>query len=462
MPGSYSWAEARTLALSKTFNGMSGYLANLTSADENSFVKTKIGTDVWIGGSDEGTEGVWKWMDGPEAGITFWNGLSTGSAPSGKYANWNAGEPNDAGNEDYAQFYVATGKWNDLPSGSRLGFLVEYGTDTPVIQTFSGTRIFSVTKATPSITAVPTAAPISYGQTLGSSTLSGGSASVSGTFAFTTPSTAPSVGMASQSVTFTPTDTVNYNTVTTSVNVTVSRGTPTINPGLSASVITFGQTLADSSLSGSASWNGTEVGGTFAFTTPSTAPNAGTASQNVTFTPTETDNYNTVTTSVSVTVSRATPTINPGLLASAIAFGQTLANSSLSGSASVNGTVVVGTFAFTTPSTAPNAGTAGQGVTFTPIDRANYNTATASVNVTVNEALISSGFSHTLYLAIGASNVTAWGMNTDGRLGVGDMDSPVNWARAVQGIQANVEVEDLAAGGTHSLILAGGEVYAAG
>jgi alpha-tubulin suppressor-like RCC1 family protein/formylglycine-generating enzyme required for sulfatase activity len=462
VPGSHSWAGARTLALSKTFNGLSGYLANLTSADENSFVKTKIGTDVWIGGSDEGTEGVWKWMDGPEAGITFWNGLSTGSAPSGRYANWNSGEPNDAGNEDYAQFFVSTGKWNDLPSGSRLGFLVEYGTDTLAIQTFSSTRIFSVTKATPSITAAPTAAPIAYGQTLGSSTLSGGSASVSGTFAFTTPSTAPSVGTATQSVTFRPSDTANYNTVTTSVSVTVSRATPAINPGLSASAIAFGQTLSSSSLSGSASLNGTVVGGTFAFTTPSTAPNAGTASQNVTFTPTETANYNTVTTNVSVTVSRATPTINLGLSASAIVFGQTLANSSLSGSASVNGTVVAGTFAFTTPSTAPNVGTAGQGVTFTPIDRANYNTVTASVSVTVNQALVSSGFSHTLYLGAGATTVTAWGLNTDGRLGVGDMNSPVNWAKAVQGIPVGVTVDGLAAGGTHSLILAGGQVYAAG
>ena len=221
--GSYTWAQARALALGKTFNGLSGYLANISSADENSFVKAKIGADVWIGGSDQGTEGAWKWMDGPEAGQTFWNGLSNGSTPSGSYANWNSGEPNDSGGEDYAQFFVGTGKWNDLNSTSTLAFLVEYGTDTSAIQTFSGTRTFSVK-----------------------------------------------------------------------------------------------------------------------------AP------------------------------------------------------------------------------------------------------------------LISSGFSHTLYLGAGASTVTAWGMNTDGRLGVGDMNSPVNWAKAVDGDFSVATVTGLAAGGTHSLILANGKVYAAG
>ncbi|NBS07290.1 MAG: cell wall anchor protein, partial [Verrucomicrobia bacterium] len=88
--------------------------------------------------------------------------------------------------------------------------------------------------------------------------------------------------------------------------------------------------------------------------------------------------------------------------------------------------------------------------------------ATIPVNVTVNPALISSGFSHTLYLSAGASNVTAWGLNSDGRLGVGDTNSPVNWARTVQGIPAGATITQLSAGGTHSLILADGQVYAAG
>jgi hypothetical protein len=52
---------------------------------------------------------------------------------------------------------------------------------------------------------------------------------VAGAFAFTTPSTAPSVGAANQGVTFTPSDTANYNTATTSVSVTVKSNGPTFD-----------------------------------------------------------------------------------------------------------------------------------------------------------------------------------------------------------------------------------------
>ena len=236
----------------------------------------------------------------------------------------------------------------------------------------------TVNKATPTITA-PTASAITFGQTLADSAVSGGTASVPGTFAFTTPATAPNAGTASQGVTFTPTDAANYNTATSSVNVTVNKAEVDITEVPTASVITFGQTLADSTLSGGAA----SVPGTFAFTNPATAPNAGTASQGVTFTPTDAANYNTATSSVNVTVNKATPTIATAPTASAITFGQTLADSTLSsGTASVPGT-----FAFTNPATAPNAGTASQGVTFTPTDAANYNSATTTVNVTVNKAV---------------------------------------------------------------------------
>ena len=65
------------------------------------------------------------------------------------------------------------------------------------------------------------ASAISSGQSLGNSNLSGGSSSVPGTFAFTSLSTVPGATGA-QSVTFTPSDTANYNTVTSTVSVTVN------------------------------------------------------------------------------------------------------------------------------------------------------------------------------------------------------------------------------------------------
>jgi hypothetical protein len=81
-----------------------------------------------------------------------------------------------------------------------------------------------ISKATPTNNTAPTASAITSGQTLADSVLTGGSASVAGSFAFTTPSTIPAVGTASQSVTFSPTDSANFNTATTTVSVTVNPG----------------------------------------------------------------------------------------------------------------------------------------------------------------------------------------------------------------------------------------------
>ena len=168
----------------------------------------------------------------------------------------------------------------------------------------------TVTKPMPTITTPPTATAISYGQTLASSTLTGGAASVDGTFAFTTPSTTPGLGAASQSVTFSPTDSTHYSTATTTVTVTVNKATPTITTAPTATAITYGQTLNNSTLSGTfLNAAGATVPGTLAFTSPSTMPNAGTNNESVTFTPNDTTNYSNGSTSVNVVVNKATPSV---------------------------------------------------------------------------------------------------------------------------------------------------------
>ena len=99
----------------------------------------------------------------------------------------------------------------------------EYRVTATATGNYGGSRQqeFTITKASSTINVAPTESPISSGQTLANSTLSGGTASVEGAFAFTTPTTAPSVGTSSQGVTFTPTDLANYTSATTTVDVTV-------------------------------------------------------------------------------------------------------------------------------------------------------------------------------------------------------------------------------------------------
>jgi len=92
----------------------------------------------------------------------------------------------------------------------------------------------------------------------------------------------------------------NYTStgVSNSLTQTVNRANPTVNTWPAASIISVGQTLASSTLTGGST---TPTGGSFAFTTPSTAPGLGTSSQNVTYTPADTTDYNMLTNNVTVT-----------------------------------------------------------------------------------------------------------------------------------------------------------------
>lgn len=74
----------------------------------------------------------------------------------------------------------------------------------------------------------PTAATITFGQTLAEATLSGGSATVAGDFAFANASFAPSAGTQFHTVVFTPLDTATYDPVQSSIPVTVLKAPATI------------------------------------------------------------------------------------------------------------------------------------------------------------------------------------------------------------------------------------------
>ncbi|MCX6873694.1 MAG: immunoglobulin domain-containing protein, partial [Verrucomicrobia bacterium] len=207
-------------------------------------------------------------------------------------------------------------------------------TDTANYQTVSVQVSVTVNPATPVITETPVAAAITYGQPLSAAILSGGTASVPGTFAFASSTTVPIAGTTNQAVTFTPTDTANNNTVSVQVSVTVNPATPVITIPPVAAAIIYGLPLADATLSGGTA----SVPGMFAFASPTTVPNAGTANQAVMFTPTDTANYQTVSVQVSVTVNRATPVITKAPVAAAIIYGQPLSAATLSGgTASVPG-----------------------------------------------------------------------------------------------------------------------------
>jgi len=90
--------------------------------------------------------------------------------------------------------------------------------------------------------------------------------------------------------------------------LTVNKQTPLIGTAPAATTnLIYGQALAGAGLTGGSVTNaaGATVAGSFDYSTPTAVPNAGTTSESVTFTPNDTNNYNNVSTTVSVTVNQA-------------------------------------------------------------------------------------------------------------------------------------------------------------
>ena len=146
--GNTTWASARAhaAASSESDPQYDHYMATITTSDEQDEINRQLegradNLQLWLGGSDQGTEGEWRWVEGPDGqedggkGLQFWQGRGLdngGFSVSGLYENWNkpsnrADEPNQAGDEDYLQLLKGGSLWNDLRSTSSnpTGYLRE-------------------------------------------------------------------------------------------------------------------------------------------------------------------------------------------------------------------------------------------------------------------------------------------------------------------------------------------------
>jgi Ca2+-binding RTX toxin-like protein len=114
-----TWQEAQNQAVS-----LGGNLVTINDAAEQAWLAATFTDIVWIGYTDQTTEGTFQWISGETAG----------------YTNWASGEPNNFnGIENYAQQYT-NGFWNDIAGDSQIAGIIEINSianNAPTLTTFS-------------------------------------------------------------------------------------------------------------------------------------------------------------------------------------------------------------------------------------------------------------------------------------------------------------------------------------
>ncbi len=234
--------------------------------------------------------------------------------------------------------------------------LLSYLGDTNYAASASPVSVsITVSKITPAISwSQPSA--INYGTNLSGvldANAKNGSTTIPGTFAYTatptggtasavTAATVLGAGSYTLGVTFTPTDAIAYTTRSANVSFTVNKGAPTLNWPEPAT-IAFGTSL-NAILNATAKYGSTTLPGVFTYTATSTGGSASTVTAStilaaasytlsVSFTPTDSADYTTVTGSVILTVSKDTTTIllvssaNPEFVQNAVTFTATVLSS---------------------------------------------------------------------------------------------------------------------------------------
>ena len=232
----------------------------------------------------------------------------------------------EAGTDNKVEGILSWSNPDEIPAtGTTQAGWIFKPTDSRHYVELTGTAAITVAKATPIVVKVPTVAEREYNPdaALTDSDMTGGSvtgadgSSLAGTWSFTGTNIIPTVNNKGYQAVFTPNDTNNYNTVTRTITVKVTKATPVIAEKPTAGALTYGQKLSDSTLTGGKAAyqtaDGTEITGTFAWKNDTTKPavvDSQKTEYDVTFTPSDKDNYNAVDTKLTLSINKAAAPTN--------------------------------------------------------------------------------------------------------------------------------------------------------
>ena len=136
----YTWFDAKIDSENSTYNGMTGYLATITSEEEQTFIESNLLPTVdhwaaWLGGyqpdGDTDPDAAWVWVTGEE-----WS-----------YTNWGTHEPNGGTTENYLNITTNDASWNDYldyNEGYSVSYIVEYPVPIPAAVYLLGSGLIAL------------------------------------------------------------------------------------------------------------------------------------------------------------------------------------------------------------------------------------------------------------------------------------------------------------------------------
>ena len=280
-----------------------------------------------------------------------------------------------------------------LPAGSNTLTVNFTPNDLTDFVPSTGQANIVVSKATPVVN-YPTPAGIAAGTPLSATQQNATATGINGTPLAGTFSYFPAlgtvlpVGTTTLTATFTPADTLDYNTASASAPLVVGKTTPTIAWAMPAG-ITQGTALSATQLNAVAMGvGGVALPGTYVYTPGAgTVLGVGTQTLSVLFTPNDTATYTTATQTTTLVVGKATPTLTwamPAGITQGMALSTTQLNAVATG---VGGVALPGTYVYTPGAgTVLGVGTQTLSVLFTPTDTTTYTTATKTTTLVVGKA----------------------------------------------------------------------------